>query len=196
MLKKVALTMASFMLFASSCLHAEVQLVTIKWTQYLCYDDCVRLLEKQFAQVKGVSQVAINQAGAQAEIRWKPNVPFSYVDLDNAMRMVGPSIEDIRIKVHGTLSHTNYTVTLTSTGDNTRFQLLSPIIASTTQYVEENSVASHTLWASTRTQLLQAEQNKLAVTVEGQLFQPEQAPPLYIVIGNLSVDKPKQEGRR
>lgn len=195
MSRKLCALVAGIMLYAS-CLQAEIVLVTVKWTVNLCQDYCVRNLYKELGKVKGVGEVVINQAGAQADLRWKPNVPFSFVDVDAAMRMVGPSIEDIRMKVHGTLTHTQDSVTLISTGDNTHFQLLSPIIPSKTQYVEEYNVATHTLWAATREQLLQAEANHLSVTIDGQLFRPEWAPPLYILIQKITVDQPKKEGKQ
>lgn len=188
-------------LFLSLCLlhgaflHAEIQKVTILWTKYLCDQGCANLLENQFRRIPGVADVTINQPAAQATLQWKPNVPFSYTDIDTAMRMVGPAYDDlgIRLRVRGTIRHDQNSVTLISMGDNTNFYLLSPITPSTTQYVEMQDIKSHTLWPDVRAELLDAEAQNFPVEVEGPLFQPEQAPPYYIIIQQKKILQPQPE---
>lgn len=191
---KILKWILSLSICGSTFLNADIEKVTIQWTQarYNCDAGCLQLLDNQFRKIPGVSSVAINQGAAQAVLQWDPNAPFSYTAIDTAMRMVGPSIDNlgIRLKIRGTIRHDANTVTLISLGDNTNYFLLSPITPSSTQYVDPESVASHPLWPQVRTELLDAEAQNLLVTVEGPLFQPERAPPYYIIVEQKKVSKP------
>jgi hypothetical protein len=191
---KILKWILSLSICGTAILGADIEKVTVQWTQarYNCDAGCLRLLDNQFRRISGVSDVAIDQGAAQATLQWNPNVPFSYTAIDTAMRMVGPSIDNlgVRLKVRGTIRHDANSVTLISLGDNTNFFLLSPITPSSTQFVDTESVASRPLWPQVRTELLDAEAQNLIVTIDGPLFQPERAPPFYIIVEQKKVSKP------
>lgn len=186
----------SFALVYATHLNAEIEKVSVKWTPYQCDAGCVQNLDRQFRQIAGVADVTINMSAAQAEIRWRPNIPFSYTAIDTAMRMIGPSIDNrgLRLKVRGTIQHDARSVTLISTGDNSRFILLGPIVPSPTHYVEEESVWSHRPTPEARNEYLAAEDADQTVTVEGPLFQPEQAPPMYMIVEKKQFASSKSTG--
>jgi len=180
------LTFAALLVVAE--LKADIQKVTITWTQGLCVDNCPKNLEVQLRKVPGVSDIQINGLSARADISWKPNMYFSYKAVEAAMSMIGLSINDIRVKVRGSLTHDDVVVWLVSTGDGTRFMLLSPMQTSLTQYSEFYNVESHKLNPDMRDRLLQAELNDAVVTIEGPLFSPERSPPLTLIIEKLQVE--------
>lgn len=174
-------------------LSAEVQQLVIKWNPVLCKQKCVQGLSDQFYNIKGVAAVEINQAAGQAQIRWKPEFPISFPPINTAMSMIGAAIEDIRVKVRGTIGHDVRTVSLISLGDNTRFLLLGSIMPQQSHFVTEFSPYNRPLDPQMRQKLLDAQANDLVATIEGPLFQPERSPPnpLMLIVENVRFEKPK-----
>lgn len=169
--------------FSGTFLHAEIEKVSVIWQNpSICQDSCVKGLTKQFSALQGVADVEINQAAGQAILRWKPDVPFTFTAIHNAMAMIGLYIKEIRVSVSGTVSHTDQSVRLTSTTDGTPFVLLGPIQASPTQYVQQYSIATHALSPDMRANLLQFEQDNQTITVDGPLFEPYRSPPAPLQI--------------
>ena len=163
-------------------MYGEIEKITIKWTANLCADSCIRDMYKQFGAVNGIAEKIINQQQGMAEFRWKPKSSFNFQMLDQAMRLVGPRIQDSRVRVRGTISHDASNVYLNSLGDNTRFILLGTPPASTTEYVIQYSAQTRGLPPETRKKFLDSENNFEVVVVEGPLFEPIRFTELYLIV--------------
>lgn len=169
-------------LFGSIC--AEIVNVNIQWQSQTCPLTCAQNLASQFQKIPGVAEIVMNTKGGYANLRWRPGVPFYYAQIKGAMQAVGSGIDDIRIKVRGTLRFEKQTVSLTSLGDNSVFYLLGPLIAGQGMTVY-NSLENHQLSKETLARLVEGyQQNRIAV-VEGPLFQPWRYPYLWLVIDTL-----------
>ncbi|QLH36935.1 MAG: hypothetical protein HWD61_12995 [Parachlamydiaceae bacterium] len=168
-------------------MHAEIELVTIKWTAGLCQASCIRGLEQQFRRIQGVTNVKINGDQAQADLAWSPNAPFSFRAIEGAMAFIGLSMNDLRVTVRGTVRHDERSVILTSTGDLSQFVLMSPPPMSFNMYVEVNSPLNRELTPQVRSILLAAEQNQQTVVISGPLFHPETSPPLFLTVESVNV---------
>lgn len=191
----------SFLLLLSllmlSPLHAQVEKVTIRWTAMLCQGSCPRLLEKEFRKINGVKEIAMDQGGGQLTLTWKEKVPFQFTSVNTAMHMVGLSIRDIRIRVKGFVKHTGDTFYIVSEGDNTRFDLLNPVIPHPGGQASEFNASTRKLTPALRQQLLLSETEKQIATVEGPVFMPERMTvPTQIVIDQLSFSAPEEEKSR
>jgi hypothetical protein len=180
-----------------STLIAEVESIIIRWNPIKCQTNCPELLAYQFKQVYGVAEVYVG--AGQAELKWKPNVLFSLPQVKVALQMVGISIVgiNVRVRVRGKLQHQKEEMTLISSGDNTRFVLLNPVVtdlAHNRQAPEYNYMARQ-LTLEMRQQLLEAEAKHQIATIEGVIFMPERSPPdpLAIVIDQMKFTDPKED---
>lgn len=163
--------------------YAEVSQVTIKWLNpVICQQGCINDMAKQFGSMNGAAEVILNQGAGQVDIRWKPRVQFSYYPLNTAMRLVGPSIHDIHMKVRGTITHNSNTFTLESLGDNTRFLLLGPVEPNMNQYTVVHNTDNRPIPDDIKVKLLNAEKNFEVVEIEGPLMDPWRYQVLYLVI--------------
>jgi hypothetical protein len=149
----------------------------------------MRQLEREFKKIPGVQSFVISAPAGQINIVWKPNASFTFQPIDTAMMMIGLTINDIRVKVRGKLRHDSRTVTLTSDGDNTRFNLLNPVLPQNGQAAEFN-LAARALTPPLWQKLVDGEAEGLIATIEGLLFMPERSPPLQLVVEQLSFLKP------
>lgn len=190
--------LASFLLlFFSSPLAAEVEWVRITWTAQLCERGCQQNVEKNLSKIKGVTQVEIDGPGGVATLRWDPRHRFSYMPIDYAMRMVGPSIREIRVKVRGTINHHGKVFNIVSTGDNSSFELLAvPIPLMKNDTVANNSLYTRELEPAMRSQLENAEKAVKTVSIEGPLFEPWRSPALRIAVQNITVNDNKAENSK
>lgn len=183
-------TFSLLCLMCTCNLQGEIFWVKIKWTSVLCQESCVTGLQKQFEQLKGVSKININQGAGQAILTWKNNQPYSYGPINTAMRMIGLTIQDLRIRVRGKIFVDGQTFKLISVGDNTEFVLLSPINSmNLTQYSIEFSAANRQISGELKDKLLAAKKSNLAVTIEGVLFEPQRLPLTQLVIEQMTVDE-------
>ena len=165
---------------------AEVQQVTIRWTSLLCKDSCVKLLDQQLKKISGIKDVSIDQQAGQAVLTWKPNAPFLFTSINSAMHMVGISMRDIRIRVQGSIRHSGSTIFIVSEGDNTRFELVSPVTPNSKGQTSEYNYSNRKLSPDLMKQLLDAEKNRLKATIEGPVFMPERMTvPTQIVVDKL-----------
>lgn len=192
-LKKLQLLCAAIFIVGTSHSLAEVQTVTLKWTAGLCKESCVKGLTQQFQKIDGVADISIDMDQGQAELQWKPDVAFSYYPVKIAMQMIGLYINNIKVKVRGTITHDTQSVQLVSLGDNTIFQLLNPVAPQKDQYFEQYSIYSRQLSQELRDKLLDIEQNNQVVTIDGPLFEPERSPPIYLVVEHMDVAKAGSE---
>lgn len=179
-----------FCCISSHALFSEIDTVWLKWTPLLCTQACITQLDREFRKVPAIAEASLDQASGAATLKWRPNAPFSFSDVNVPMRLVGLSVRDIHIKVRGTLSHDAHSVTLTSNGDNTRFQLLNPIISTPGQQAAVFNLAARQLTPELRQKLLDAESQKATVTIQGQIFMPGRSPAMQIVVDNLNIEKP------
>lgn len=173
-------------------LDAEIEYIIIKWLPTACLGSCVQTIANQLQSIGGAAQIVINQQQGQATLRWKPRVPFSYDYINTAMRLVGPKVQDLRMKVRGTIVSTPSAIILKSLGDETQFVLLSPATGSLTQYVPQNNIDSHILAPQTRQQFLDGERDFTVVTVEGPLFEPQRMQGLYLIVQQASFNRLSQ----
>lgn len=174
---------ACICLLLSCSLQGEISKVTVKWKNPgICLDSCITDMAKHFGSMNGAAEVILNQGGGQVDIRWKPRIPFSYSPINTAMRMVGPSIHEMRVSVRGTVTHSSNTFILESLGDNTKFVLLGPVNPSMSQYTVVHNTDNRPLSEETRMRFLKAEKNFEVVEIEGPLLDPWRYQVLYLIV--------------
>jgi hypothetical protein len=170
--------------------YAEIEHITVRWKAAQCLAPCVRNVVQQLSRLGGTAEVVANQPQGQADIRWRPYVPFSVNYLTIAMGLAGPTIEDIRVRVRGTIISTPSAIILQSMGDNTQFVLLSPLQGDPRFYIPQNAIQSYVLAPEVRAQFLDAQRAGAIVTIEGPLFKPVQTSGLYLITQQVSISQP------
>lgn len=189
------LIILSSLFFATLCqqLFSEVQqVVLIWWKPGLCGAPCVKNLYKQLGRVPGVATVHIDQAAGRAYLEWKADRTFSFQPLNAAVRYVGIRVDDIRLKVRGHIIQEAAQIKLVSSGDNTSFTLLNPVIPQQHQYVVQWNPAARKLSPSLQKQLLDIAKKGEIVTIEGQFFEPYRSPPNQLVVEQVSIEPGKK----
>lgn len=172
----------------NTSLYSAIESVTIRWTAMLCPDSCVTLLEREFRKIKGVDQFSIDQGSGQVVLTWKPKEYFQYSSLNMAMRMVGLSMRSIRIRASGKITHTGNRFFIVSDGDNTRFELLNPIVSQPRGVTAEFNEAARQIGPLLQQKLLEAERTRAIATIEGPVFMPERnTVPTQIVVDHFDV---------
>lgn len=173
--------------------YGEIEWIKIKWNSPLCPDSCIQNLHKQFEQIKGVSEISIDQSAGQAVLKWKVNQPYAFQPINIAMRMVGLTILDYRIRVKGRIFIDGKTFKLLSIGDDTTFVLLGPINnMNLNQQSIEFSAQNRQITGDLKEKLLAAKKANAAVTIEGVLFEPQRQPLIQLVIEQLNIEEQKQ----
>ena len=178
-----------FLFFAS--LNAEVQQVTLIWQPGLCSASCVKELTKQLYRAPGVEKVDIDEGSGRASIIWKPQAPFSFQQINAALRYVGIRQDLIRLRVRGKITEMGSQLKLISSGDNTPFELLNPITAQANQYAVQWNPSTRQLTPQLKSELLEIQKNGWTVTIEGTFFEPFRSPPNRLIVEQLSTDKSK-----
>lgn len=161
--------------FSNLKLFAEVEKITIRWTAMECDNICMPHLDQQFKKIPGVSEITMNPG--QAEIKWKANAPFYLPSIKIAMQMIGLYMTDLRVKVRGIIKHSPTDVYLISSGDNTEFNLLNPVIPDPQRQAPQYNRAARALTPELRQKLLEAEARQQIAIIEGPIFMPERSPP-------------------
>lgn len=172
-------------------LSAEIEKVILTWSS-LCTKQCAELLEKEFKKIRGVEAISINREAGVAEIKWKPNAPFAFSDLNIPTRLVGLSIRRVYLRVKGNITHDAKSVALISIGDYTRFDLLNPVVSEPLRQSPVNNLAARQLTPELRQKLISSEEQKMIATVEGELFMPGRSAALQLVVDNLSLSTPSK----
>lgn len=174
--------------FWTGLLQAEIQQVTISWTANLCRTECVKNLYTQLGSIPSVKEVRINQGAGKAFIFLKPNAPFSFAPFNAAMQMVGLSIIDIRVRAKGPIVNQGQDYILLSSGDNTPFTLINPVIPERNDYVVQyNAGAVNRRLSPSNVQKFEdAKKSREIATIEGPLFLPERSPPILLVVEQVS----------
>lgn len=183
MLRRFLFILLLVPIFQANC---EIQKVTVRWDSASCREYCHVKLRQYFEEMPGVERVFMNQSSA--DLIWKPNYKFDFLTLDYTIRKMGLSMRytPARIIVRGTISSEGDRMYMTSIGDRTRFQLLSPAVFSPTKYIIPYNIATHQLREEARITLRDAEGLRQVVTIEGFLFEP-QYPPLKLDIEKIEV---------
>ena len=184
----ISLVTAFATLFTPTSSFGEIQKVRIKWLPGICSEQCGQLLIKEYQKLPGVAQVYMNLPIAEAVLIWKPNVPFSFISVRNAMSMVGVRYRDMHLSVRGTIRKQGSNYFIVSLGDNTPFVLVGPLAAKAGQYVIQYNIASHPLTPYLIQQLDDAITNSRVAVIQGPLFMPEWPPPSYLTIAELSLE--------
>lgn len=188
MIKAIIQAILFTTLYLQATLQAEIERITVKWIPTVCLAPCVQSIAQQFLRMSGAAEFRLDQAQGQGDIRWKPKAPFSVDYLNTAMRMAGPAIHDIRVKVRGTIVSTPSAILLQSLGDNTQFLLLSPTRGNVNQYIPTQSFDVHQLAPEVREKFIQAERTSTVAVVEGPLFEPIRTMGLYLIVEQASFD--------
>ena len=170
-------------------LSAEVQQVTLIWQPGLCAAPCVKELTKQLYKIPGVAQVNINESIGRAFIVWKPDAFFAFQPLNAAARYVGIRVDQIHLKVKGRIGMESGQVRLISSGDNTAFTLLNPLVPTARQYTVQWNPSTRKLSPELQAELLETQKNNWTVTIEGTFYEPYRSPPNLLIVEQLSVDK-------
>lgn len=159
-------------LLVSSHLQGEIQDVTVMWRSALCDYRCVDALHKNFRQIRGVGSIAIDPPAGKAHLTYIPGAKFEFQPINYAMRRIGISLRDIRIRIRGTISHTGDTFFINSLGDTTRFALIGFPEASRQRYVVPFSRYNRPLEGDVKRVLAMAAAEHRLVTIEGPIFEP------------------------
>ena len=167
--------------------------MTLTWKPSTCTLDCARSLDAQFKQIPAVAGVTIYPLVGKAELRWKPTASFSYAPLNAAVRMVGPSIFQLFVKVRGTIrANPDGSYQILSIGDNTPFTLVGPLSVQPNQYTVNYSSTNHSLTPENIAVLNEAILNHYIATIQGPLFEFWRTPPLYLLATQIQLIKPEQ----
>lgn len=180
-------------LLSMTYLHAGVEEVRIQWTPQLCNDICAKNLDHQFKRIYQLEEATVNRAAGLAILKYKPNSPYNYYDIERAMQMIGLTINDIRVTVTGRIKYSDQEVYLISDGDGSQFTLLSPVAPQPKVSVENWNPDSHRLSLSTRNELIEASKNGTAVTITGPLFEPERSPPNWLIVQSMKNAKAEED---
>lgn len=143
----------------------------------------------------------------QALLRWKPNHKMVYSALENTMATIGVAMDELQIKVRGTIKQSGRDIKIISIGDNSEFVILGPVPISKNQAPVLENPQVMRLTDEMRQRFIQAENEFKVVTIQGPFFQPERAPPYYIVAEKIDIppslnpqpqaqQRPQQQQRR
>lgn len=184
------------MLLGINRINAEIQEVSLTWTAGLCHAQCIKNLEMQFRRIPSVQEVQINEGAGKATLKLKKNMPYSFAPFNQAMELVGLSIIDIRVIATGQISNVGQDFVLISTGDNTTFTLINPIIPERSGYVVQYNAGAvnRKLSPAMVQQMEDAKKSKQIATIQGPLFFPERSPPNLLVIEQIRFNNPGQQG--
>lgn len=182
--------------YTASSLKAEIQNVTVTWQAALCPDSCPNLLVREFNKISGVEKVDIQPGAGQLELKWKPDVPFSFSPINTAMRMVGPRLKVIRVSVKGRIHSSGDNFAIVSDRDGTTFNLVNRITPKPDQYFEQYNINTRSLPDDVKAELREKERNREVVIISGPLFQPERVLPLQLILEYMQkAEEPKKQGR-
>ena len=184
MKKMILLLLFGFVINAP--LYSVVESITIRWVTIRCPDNCVKHLEKEFRKIQGVDEIFIDQGSGQATLTWKENMPFQFISVSTAMRIVGLSMREMRIRVSGLISHRGNNFYIISAGDNTSFELLNPVIPYPQGVTPEFNTSARKITPALAQRLLEGQMLKQTATVEGPVFMPERKTvPTQLIVDSL-----------
>lgn len=110
----------------SPSLFASIELVRVQWNPIHCKSSCEKQLEKKLDKFQAISNYNLNIEKGTALLSWKARQKFDYIALRRSFQSYGLTIDPVVLRVSGTIEKSGSDYFLRSTGDETRFQLLSP----------------------------------------------------------------------
>lgn len=192
MKKWLQYTISCIAICLASNVQAEIINLTLYWHSGICGAQCARALDNNLQKVRGVSQVQTEFNDGYAILTWKPRLALDYSQILLATQRVGVSMDEVRLKMRGTISHSGQRFFIQSLGDPTKVELFSFQQPSTTRFVDFTNISSFSVNPDLQRKLLDAEKGNQLVTVEGRLFEPE-VPPLKLIVDNFSIDNAVQD---
>ena len=175
-MKKIGWLGLFALLVCINSLPAEVEQIEIRWNAFKCLDTCVPLIQRNLLAIKHVTNLQINARSGTAVMGWNPNYPFTYEPFRLASSATGIHIDDVRIRVRGTIAHDGDNFYLVSDGDDARFLLIGPLRPESGRYIPNYSLATRPLSVTVKEQLLEAEKNQFTVVISGPLYLPRRYP--------------------
>ena len=175
-MKKIGWLGLFALLVCVNSLQAEVEQIEIRWNAFKCLDTCVPLIQRNLLAIKHVTNLQINARSGTAVMGWNPNYPFTYEPFRLASSAAGIHIDDVRIRVRGTIAHDGDNFYLVSDGDDARFLLIGPLRPESGRYIPNYSLATRPLSGTVKEQLLEAEKNQFTVVISGPLYLPRRYP--------------------
>lgn len=193
-LSRLLALLTAVCLSLSTFVAAEVQMVLITWTPQICQEGCAQGLQEYLSQIPQVSNVAVNMASGSATLEWKKNQPYSFAPINFATRVIGiPRILYARMRVRGTIQHSQGIYNIISTGDNTPIRLLSPIQPQPGQYTIQTSIDSHPLTPEMQQRLKEIELKRQTVIIDGTIFEPVRLTFPALIIESIKVEEKDQK---
>ncbi len=174
-------------------LQAEVERATVSWNPGMCNANCAQMLEAKFRELKAVDEVSQNSSQGKTNLKWSPNAPFSYITIKRVMQSVGAGVDNIQVRVRGKVRAEGNKVALYSSGDNTRFELVSAQQPGLSQPTVPANPALMKLEPRLREKILADSEGNKTVVIEGPLYRPWNATQLIIVVQRMQVEKNKEE---
>jgi hypothetical protein len=172
-------------LFSWTSIQGEIQMVEIFWRHGACQYNCTKLLEGKLSEVPQIESVTTSTTSNMASIKWKKYDQFTYLLVKRPFQRVGVGIDNIRLKVKGTLSPSQDRIVLVSTEDNTNFDLVSI-------NKEKSHPSKLTIDPKFKQTFLDYAKDQKTLIVEGALYQPDRSPPLYLLVERVTtVDENK-----
>ncbi len=181
-----------FFVFIFSGLCAEVAQIALRWDAKACKEQCAARLEKALKSIPSTAEVQTDTSAGQAIIRWKPRSRFYFQDINAAFRNAGITHFEAHMIVRGTISHAGKKFTLDSIGDNTAFELYSPLKTPPKNPLIGPSPDQLSLDPEAQKHLLSYEAGSHVVTITGTLLQPERSPPNRLIIQSIQGGVPDQ----
>ncbi len=192
---------AAFLLAAASLCtlnpasaKAEIESVVVRWDPLSCQESCIKQLDKEFRKIPGVVEVSVG--AGEASLKYRKNSPFSFTPLKYALATIGLNSRNVRVRIRGTLHHTDKAVTLVSDGDNTSFTLINPVVPDMHGQSAQYNLDARQLQPALRQKLLDAEAEKQTATIEGPLYRPQRESELRLVVEQSSFTKPKADSKK
>ncbi len=179
----------TLLVLSTQTLQSEVLEVFISWNSYLCDDKCADLIKRRFESMKQVESIEVNSGSGSAKIKWNPESLFSYQAVKTQLQMVGVGLSELRVRVRGKGVPQGKGAALISSGDNTRFNLISPIRGTPGEYIALPDGSQLSLADGLKEKILSSAQEKKTIVIEGPIYQGHRSPPLYLVVSRLQIEK-------
>lgn len=180
-----------YLLLFSPLLHAEILEVFVSWNSYSCDQKCAEMIRNKFENMKQVESVNFNPSAGNIRLKWNPTSPFSYQIIKTQLQMVGVGLNELRVRARGRGVQAGKSVVLVSSGDNTRFTLISPLKARPEEYIALPDGSNLELAPSLQEKVLTAAAEDKVIVVEGPIYQGHRSPPLYLITSRLQIEKKK-----
>jgi len=180
-------------MLAASPLFADLPLIRLQYQQGVEFPSSYALLEKQLKAIPQILDVQLDQNTAVASIRWKPNVPFSFSQINLASRSAGANLDNVLVTVRGTVEEVGTSYQIRSLGDNTIFKLLGPYETGPGQVAARETTQGRKLTPEQKQKLQAAQAENLVITVTGSLLNPTRYLELYLDIEKISLPTSREK---